>query len=143
MQPAREATDIGPVAHEWPQVPASVRQARHLLRGTLCGWDFGLLIDDAELVLAELLSNAILHPRTPGLTVKTNFSMLGASAVRLEVCDADNLRLPRLRPSMPSDPRGRGLQLVDDLSHGRWGYEWRSDGPGKLVWAHIGTLRPI
>lgn len=132
---------------QWPQCPASVRGARQLLRSTLVCWDRAQLVDDAELVLSELLANAVLHARTTGATVETRFAALGPAAVRLEVRDADSVRAPRLRPVVPHDQRGRGLQLVDDLTEGRWGYERSTTdagaATGKVVWAHLGGLRKL
>ncbi|MGH3318968.1 MAG: SpoIIE family protein phosphatase [Streptosporangiaceae bacterium] len=57
----------------------------------------------------------------------------GNSAVWVEVFDQD-LRLPRLRKAKPSDESGRGLYLVEKLSH-RWGS--RATGEGKWVWFEL------
>ncbi|MEC3997770.1 ATP-binding protein [Actinacidiphila sp. DG2A-62] len=141
------ATSTEIVTRRWPQRPAAVRGARRLLRSTLLGWDRAQLVDDAELVLSELLANAVVHARVAGATVETRFAALGPAAVRVEVCDEDSRHVPRLRAAMPGDQRGRGLQIVDELTEQRWGYEWRTDdagaATGKVVWAHLGRLRPL
>ncbi|GAA3084130.1 hypothetical protein GCM10020254_30660 [Streptomyces goshikiensis] len=55
--------------------------------------------------------------------------------LRLEVSDAGSGR-PELRHPGADDERGRGLRLVDELSH-RWGVSERAGGIGKTVWSEL------
>ena len=42
-------------------VPEEARTARHFVRELLTCWDLGYLSDDAELIIAELVVNAVRH----------------------------------------------------------------------------------
>ncbi|MEC3996573.1 ATP-binding protein [Actinacidiphila sp. DG2A-62] len=122
----------------WPQAAASVGRARRALRTVMSDWALRELADEAELVLSELMTNAVQHARNPAGTVETRFSLLpGGDGVRLDVYDADRERWPRMRPATADDFGGRGLHLVDELTRRRWGVHLRPDAPGKTVWAEV------
>jgi serine/threonine-protein kinase RsbW len=126
----------GPVVTRWPLTGRSVGRARRELRGTLGAWGLDHLTDPAELVLSELLTNALRYARTPaGRLVETRFERT-ADGVRIEVHDAND-RLPQMRRAADDDEGGRGLALVDALTGRRWGVSSRQ-GVGKLVWALVG-----
>lgn len=142
MEPSmtgRQVTDTSPgepVVTRWPLTGHSVGRARHQLRDTLDGWGLGHLADPAELVLSELLTNAVRHARTPaGRLVETRYERM-PQGIRIEVHDA-NTRPPQLRRPAEDDEGGRGLALVDALTGRRWGVSSR-EGVGKLVWALVG-----
>ena len=86
------------------------------------------LLDDLQLVISELVTNAVVHARTP-LRLLVRFD---GHRVVTEVFDAD-ARLPTPAVSV-DDVGGRGLILVDRLSD-RWGSEPFTDG--KRVWAEL------
>ena len=86
------------------------------------------LLDDLQLVISELVTNAVVHARTP-LRLLVRFD---GHRVVTEVFDAD-ARLPTPGVSV-DDVGGRGLILVDRLSD-RWGCEPFLDG--KRVWAEL------
>jgi two-component sensor histidine kinase len=91
------------------------------------------LADRAELVLSELLTNALRHTvPAPDSEVETRYELLPAG-VRIEVHDADDTRPTVQNPSMDEEA-GRGLALVDALTGARWGVSDR-EGVGKLLWA--------
>jgi anti-sigma regulatory factor (Ser/Thr protein kinase) len=89
------------------------------------------LEDTMSLLVSELVSNVVLHARTPcSLSVD-----LSGDRVRVEVRDGSD-RLPGI--ALRTDPlaqSGRGLQLVVALSH-RHGIELRPEG-GKMVWFEL------
>jgi two-component sensor histidine kinase len=87
------------------------------------------MADTAGLVLSELVTNAILHARTP-LVVRVRRQ---AGGLRLEVIDSSSAE-PRRRHHSKAATTGRGLDVVEALSQS-WGTEPR--GEGKLVWAEI------
>ncbi|MEC3997855.1 ATP-binding protein [Actinacidiphila sp. DG2A-62] len=117
----------------WPPTPLSVGRARRLLAVQLAAWDLRQVVDDAELVVSELVTNAIAHAHPPvGRLIATRFERL-ADGVRIEVHDAGGSK-PRPRRASTEEESGRGLELVDALTGGAWGVSDR-DGPGKLVWA--------
>ena len=113
-----------------PAEPASTRAARRLL-GKACA-EGGLsddLTDTAQLLTSELVTNAIIHGRSP-LTVKTT---LHDGLLRVEVGD-DNSRHPELRLTDDRALDGRGMHIVALLA-ARWGV---TDEPmGKTVWFEL------
>ncbi|MFI0939499.1 ATP-binding protein [Streptomyces sp. NPDC021020] len=128
-----------PVVWSWPPTPKAVPLARRALRETLAAWGMAALADDAELVLAELLGNAVEHARGESGPVEARCSLLPrATGVRVEVWDGDAFRVPVLGAGVEDAARGRGLQLVDALTQRMWGVASREDVPGKVVWAHVG-----
>lgn len=134
------ALATSPVVGVWPQEPASVPRARRALRETLAAWRMENVADDAELVLAELVTNAVEHCRPGAGHIETWASVLpGRIGVRLEVHDPDAYRMPSLGRPVEAEVRGRGLQLVDALTGHMWGVTTRAGVPGKLVWAHVGA----
>jgi serine/threonine-protein kinase RsbW len=101
----------------------------------LDGWGLGELADAAELLVSELLTNAVRHARTPrGRQIETRYERL-AHGVRIEVHDA-NEELPVPRNPDEDAGSGRGLVLVEAITGGRWGVGERK-GIGQLVWAVI------
>ncbi|MQS11221.1 ATP-binding protein [Streptomyces kaniharaensis] len=115
----------------------SVGVARGLLRSFLADRPDGeLFVETGELVLSELVTNAVLHAKTPsGRLIYIQFE-LHPDALRVEVHDADATR-PTARPSTEHDEAGRGLWLVSQLA-ARWGCCPRAGGIGKAMWALVG-----
>jgi anti-sigma regulatory factor (Ser/Thr protein kinase) len=121
-------------------VPEEARTARQFVRELLTGWGLGYLIDDAELIIAELVVNAVRHGlRTTPQVVST------AAPCALRLCLLRRVGEVMLAVTDPSDeaptPRtpgwtgesGRGLQIVGALSY-VWGWS-PIEGHGKAVWA--------
>ena len=107
----------------------AVPQARTWARAVLAGWDAESLRDDVDLVLSELLANAVLHAPGAARIVLERAD----GGVRLEVRDL-SATLPVRRQSGSGTTTGRGLNLVAALSRD-WGVVARDDGdPGKAVW---------
>ncbi len=104
--------------------------ARRLLEDALRQWGRMSLLDDARLVLSELVTNAVLHAKSPfSVSVRPE-----SSGVRVAVHDQSPAQ-PRaaVRDRMGS---ASGLELVSALASS-WGIE--RVGRGKVVWA---TLKP-
>ncbi|WP_217251275.1 ATP-binding protein [Streptomyces sp. AC602_WCS936] len=120
----------------------SARLVRDGVRDQLDRWGTGALGPDAELVVTELLSNALRHGRPP---VRVALTVLcaphGLPSVRVEVTDAGaafdtgRVRARWRHPSFGWAESGRGLFLVDALCS-RWGD--RPAGGGHTVWADLG-----
>ncbi|HVX68717.1 MAG TPA: SpoIIE family protein phosphatase [Mycobacteriales bacterium] len=87
------------------------------------------LVEDAEQVVSELVTNAILHGCEP-VTLRI---LRGEHALRLEVEDGGRT-LPVVGRSSTDSMTGRGLSLVATLASG-WGVEESS--AGKVVWAEL------
>jgi anti-sigma regulatory factor (Ser/Thr protein kinase) len=112
-----------------PAEPASVSRARHFVRGAVQTLGAPAVVDDAELLISELATNAVLHARS-AFTVEVS-----RSGERLRICVADSSALaPRVRAYRSDSTTGRGLQLVQTLS-AAWGVQPRR--PGKTVWVEL------
>src|SRR5206468_2951238 len=83
----------------------------------------------AELLVSELVTNAVLHARTD-LTVAVERR---GENVRVSVSDG-SARQPRLRHHSVEAGTGRGLLLVERMAR-RWGVE--PAGTGKVVWFEV------
>jgi anti-sigma regulatory factor (Ser/Thr protein kinase) len=120
-----------------PHGPSGVGTARRRLRSELR--DSGAaesVIDDAALVLSELLSNAYRHarPLDGGQLVNAAWSRDSDGAVTISVTDGGGPTLPR--PASPSVTArgGRGLTIITSLARD-WGVR-ETDSPGSVtVWA--------
>ena len=113
----------------------SGREARRLVNETLERWDEPAPEDDLELMVTELVTNAVLHGRSaPEVAL-----FLLPRAIRVEVAD-ESPAMPRLHRAELDDESGRGIALVDQLSS-RWGAE-PSPGGGKTVWFEIDRPAP-
>jgi anti-sigma regulatory factor (Ser/Thr protein kinase) len=112
----------------WSADRGAVAQARGFVRECLSWHPDGHAVDDVVVVASELVTNAVVHARTP-------FSVTLAShrgRVSLTVRDASSA-LPAGADADPSASGGRGLQVVQALSTA-WGVGPDTDG-GKSVWA--------
>jgi serine phosphatase RsbU (regulator of sigma subunit) len=106
----------------------AVPQARQFAKETLAGLPSETL-DDAELLVAELVTNAFLHAGPP-VTLRV---ACDDQLVRLEVQDEGH-NIPMLVTGRGESMTGRGLSLVSALSTG-WGVEGAPSG--KIVWAEV------
>ncbi len=120
-----------------PSDPAAVADARALACGQLEEWGLGELAMTTELIVSELVTNAIRYGTGP-----IRLRLLRQSALICEVSDASSTS-PRLRHARTTDEGGRGLFLVAQLTH-RWGTRYTRDG--KIIWAEqsvpAGTAGP-
>lgn len=117
-------TTLAPVA-------ASVGAGRRAVAAELA--DRGVapeLVDVVELLVSELLTNALLHADTD-LDLRTS---LERGHIRVEVADGSPGR-PILRHPPADATSGRGLEIVDALAS-RWGVDERPGG-GKSVWFEV------
>ena len=128
-------------------VPEEARSARHFVRELLTCWGLGYLSDDAELIIAELVGNAVRH----GMSATPQAFALGLDGPALRLCllrRVGEVMLAVTDPSAeapaPQDPSadgesGRGLQIVGALSY-VWGWS-PIEGRGKAVWAVLKSGR--
>jgi len=110
--------------------PAAVGRSRRLVRQTLAGWSLPELFDTAELLVTELVTNAIRYATDP-----IELRLLHTSTLLCEVRDNDHY-LPILLEAADLDEHGRGLFLVSRLAR-RWGSSRTAHG--KVVWFELAT----
>ncbi|MFF3461451.1 SpoIIE family protein phosphatase [Streptomyces sp. NPDC002619] len=111
-----------------PREPRSVGRARELARGRLMAWDLEPLVDTAELLVSELVTNALRYGEG-----EIRLRLLLDRTLVCEVWDS-GLVQPRRRRARDTDEGGRGLQLVGLLS-AAWGS--RRTPRGKTVWFEL------
>src|SRR6516164_680147 len=111
----------------WTLAPklTSVREARSVLAEPMKRWGLEDLIPTTELLVSELVTNAVRYSRGP-----VTLRLVNERALVCEVLDS-SAALPRLRQASGEDENGRGLQVVRQLSQ-RWGA--RRTPTGKVVW---------
>lgn len=139
--------------------PVAAMGARGFVTVTLRQWGLGTIVPDMELAVTELMTNAILHARTPIVVTLS----VAQSTTEVAVTDYDP-RVPQALPQRQDlladldaisdsttedvDPRhqalhygpsgsvtaGRGLIILDAISSS-WGVTPHPDG--KDVWARI------
>jgi anti-sigma regulatory factor (Ser/Thr protein kinase) len=122
------------------------RMARAHLRGVLALWSLSPLAEQAEVVVTELVTNAVNastcngkpvyddrgHMLTVGLELRTDTRLL-----RIEVWDRAN-GVPAPRRADPDAVSGRGLAMVAYFSSARWGWTPRDSHGWKSVYAFLG-----
>lgn len=112
------------------------RLARLLATEQIRAW--GLPLDPAEQIVAELAANAATHGRVPGRDFRLTLYVVGGT-LRIEVTDTHGDRLPHPTQPAPDATTGRGLLVVDALSD-RWGVT-PGPHPRKTVWAEVDVPR--
>ncbi|MER7771296.1 ATP-binding protein [Kitasatospora sp. NPDC096140] len=126
----------GPATVRLPYVAQSAAAARHLVRVKLTEWELPDLIDGALLIISELVANAV------GTGCQTHMIVAirrpTDHTVRLLVSDG-SASLPVRIDAGPDAESGRGLDLVHNLTKGKWGVQlWHR---GKVVHADLPTTR--
>ncbi len=132
-----QPSDAREITCRLPRRRSTVPRARALLHAVLTGWGADQdVLDTAELVLSELVTNALRAraPRDRQVGVRLAHSPQDG-LLRLEVSDAGEGR-PEVRNPSEDETGGRGLLLVDALAH-RWGVREREGGIGKTTWAEL------
>jgi anti-sigma regulatory factor (Ser/Thr protein kinase) len=116
--------------------PESVKSGRAFTRMTLADWGMAELTDMAELVVSELMTNALRHGvpaarAADGQTVRLR--LLAQPPFVMCMVTDPGTEIPVLRDSDLAAESGRGLQVVEACSV-RWGWHLLDEG-GKVVWA--------
>ena len=111
-----------------PREPRSVGRAREYARAQLLAWDMEPLVDTTELLVSELVTNALRYGEG-----EIRLRLLLDRTLVCEVWDS-GLVQPRRRRARDTDEGGRGLQLVGLLS-AAWGS--RRTPRGKTVWFEL------
>jgi histidine kinase-like protein len=116
----------------WAGEPSveSTDDARHRLHALLVDWGVAdPVVEDALLLVAELLANVVVHARTPfRLSVHLHGRLL-----RITVSD-QRVGVPEVRSINPTGGRISGLRVVNAVAT-RWG--WQEHATGKTVWVEL------
>ncbi|MEV0600315.1 ATP-binding SpoIIE family protein phosphatase [Streptomyces sp. NPDC050315] len=113
-------------AMDLPSDPAAVSGARGFASDVLAAWGLEELSFTTELIVSELVTNAIRYGKSP-----VQLRMILQSTLTCEVFDASSTA-PHLRRARVFDEGGRGLLLVAQLTE-HWGT--RHSREGKVIWA--------
>jgi hypothetical protein len=152
--PAPHPSTVGADLHFWLELaahPAAVPHARRCTRHTMAAWRLGNVADDIELVVSELLTNAVRATLAATATaVRSQAAGPGGRTVAPVVAlylalDPDLLSVlvwdccpePPVQVAHTSDDdeTGRGLVIIQALTD-QWGICAPSGG-GKVVWAQL------
>ena len=109
-----------PVSREAPAL------AREFLRGSTCAEHHSEVVDDAVLLVSELVTNSVLHGGPPVVVAVD----CDEATLQVRVRDGSP-SLPAPRDAASGDENGRGLALVAEMS-ADWGVDTEEDG--KHVW---------
>ena len=109
-----------------PTEPAVVSVARNLAADQLAAWGLEELVSTTELIVSELVTNAIRHASGP-----LRLRLIRESVLICEVFDASSTS-PHLRHARTTDEGGRGLFLVAHYAR-RWGTRYTPRG--KVIWS--------
>jgi anti-sigma regulatory factor (Ser/Thr protein kinase) len=129
------------VTSRWPlrsflelgALPSAVPCARLHTRQLLWEWQLTDLGDDTELLVSELVTNAVYITQADARNAPVRLWLLaGRARLLLLVWDASPLPPVRVSPTADAE-NGRGLLLVETLST-RWGH-FPHHGVGKVTWA--------
>ncbi|MEU6658704.1 SpoIIE family protein phosphatase [Streptomyces sp. NPDC046821] len=111
---------------EFPADPTHVSDARKATTDQLAAWGLDDLSFTTEMVVSELVTNAIRYAGGP-----VGLRLIRENVLVCEVTDPSNTQ-PRLRRADTTDEGGRGLFLVAQLTT-RWGSRYGQHG--KTIWA--------
>lgn len=125
--------------------------ARAYVKGVLAEWQLSELADAAELVVSELVTNAVRASTDPA----GSLIYIGGAMPVIRVClmsdrhrllvecwdDAPGLPVPRNVDPWTAES-GRGLAMIAGLTNGDWGWSPRAGRHGKVVWAVLTAETP-
>ncbi len=141
MQDGSPNTDGGAPQNEKrtvriPWAPSAAPHIRQTLVADLAAREVpGEVVEEAEIVVSELVANAIRHakPLSDG-AIRVHWKVKN-NVVEVEVSDGGGPTVPRPAPPTTWAPGGRGLRIVRSLAH-EWGV--LEEPNGRTVWASVG-----
>ncbi|MGZ4438473.1 MAG: ATP-binding protein [Nocardioidaceae bacterium] len=130
MSPPGVSARADGVERRLPPQPGSVARARREVRGLLESAGREDLVDNAALLVSELVTNALLHAGTTIVLV----AHLADGGLRVEVGDGSQ-HLPVRRRYATTAGTGRGLMMLEQVADA-WGVQRHAEG--KVVWFEVG-----
>lgn len=122
---------VGDVHRRFRPHPSSVGDARRMVREALTRLGRDDLVDTAELLVSEVVTNALVHAGTPFDVT----AWVREPGLRVEVRDG-SAQLPSVRHNATLAGTGRGLLLLQQMVDA-WGAQLHSGG--KTVWFELGA----
>ncbi len=123
-------------SRSFPAYPVSVPDARRYVADALADLSERLR-ETAELLVSELVTNAVRHSSGPRVAVSVD--VLPGERICIGVTDDGN-GYPVQRSPRVTDEQGRGLHLVGLLAD-RWGVRRTAGGHAKTVWFELAATR--
>ncbi|MET7617499.1 SpoIIE family protein phosphatase [Streptomyces sp. NPDC005408] len=114
---------------ELSREPREAARARRLVRGQLRSWGLAELTETVELLVSEVVTNAVRHASGRSAELR----LVRAGSLLCEVADEDH-NLPTMLDARPADELGRGLRVVSSLAR-EWGTSRTTEG--KTVWFEL------
>ncbi|MGP3926569.1 SpoIIE family protein phosphatase [Streptomyces sp. 8N616] len=108
-----------------PSDPSAVARVRAAVAEKLDEWDLGDVAFTTELIISELITNAIRYASAP-----IRLRLVRDRTLICEVSDGSSTS-PHLRRAATTDEGGRGLFLVAQFAE-RWGTRYTAEG--KVIW---------
>jgi anti-sigma regulatory factor (Ser/Thr protein kinase) len=129
------AADTPPKASELAlaSLPDAPSHGRLLVQRSLRSWGIAHMIEEAQLVTSELLTNAV-KASAELTTIQIRLVVIEGTSLLIEVRDG-NPEPPMLKDAASDNEGGRGLMIVDALCE-RWGY-YHPTHRCKAVWAEL------
>jgi anti-sigma regulatory factor (Ser/Thr protein kinase) len=132
-EPALESWPLGSVL-ELGMDPREVQRARRHGRQLLHEHGLSCLSGDAEILISELVTNAIEASRPQADTSQVQLALLCDGTQLLIMVRDTSPEAPQPVQADAADDRGRGLLLVSQLC-AQWGWSYLPTRTGKVVWA--------
>lgn len=126
--------------------PGAVPCARLHAKAVLHEWRLADLVETVELVVSELVTNAVraseeLAAILPTLPTVQLWLSADHERVLIQVWDGSN-RMPQKQEPDPAALGGRGLLLVEAISESCGTYRLEG-GDGKIIWARVGPAHAV
>jgi anti-sigma regulatory factor (Ser/Thr protein kinase) len=118
----------------FPNQLASVSEARHFVQD-IVGDLPRARVEEVAVMVSELTTNSVSHAASEfTITIRRSID-----EIYIGVSDMGPGE-PALRSPRPTEPTGRGLQIVRELAD-RWGIIPAQNGDGKTVWFAVDLNR--
>jgi anti-sigma regulatory factor (Ser/Thr protein kinase) len=109
---AVKANLMSQAGRQFDRSPFAPLEARRFVQSTMFKWGWRTALTDVQLVVAELINNAMLHTQTEQISLRLR---LRGSRLRIEVTDGDPGNLATVLIDLGSD-YGNGLRIVDAVA---------------------------
>jgi len=117
--------------HSFDPLVTAPAAARRFAVATLRSWELDALAETVELLVSEVITNAVVHAETGG-----SMSMRWIDGVvRVEVTDGGRGAVVARHPG-PNEVTGRGMALVESLAR-QWGVFVPDSSDHKTVWFEV------